>query len=109
MKLCLQSPLPLDELESYAKTIFNAIPAREGLTEPKTNPFLTKSTGFLPVEAPQLVKYVPINDEITLDFWFTLPSVMMDFDSSPQSQGSEWPKISLDGIQFGWFIKRHIN
>ena len=74
MKLCLQSPLPLDELEDYAKSIFNEIPAREGLTEPKTNPYLSKTTGFLPVEAPQLVKYVPINDEITLDFWFSLPS-----------------------------------
>ena len=96
MKLCLQSPLPLDELESYAKSIFNAIPAREGLSEPKTNPFLTKTTGFLPVEAPQLVKYVPINDEITLDFWFSLPRpVFKNFRYCLES-------YTLDEFYFRW-------
>ena len=85
MHLCLQSPHTLDELESYVVEIFSDVPQRPGLEAPKTNPFTRDAfeKAYKPEHKSKLIKYCPIKDELTLDFWFHIPSVLKQFTTDP--------------------------
>merc|ERR1711970_1602228 len=87
MQLCIQSPHSLDELESYVTSIFDAVPARPGLDEPATNPFTPGvfDEAYKEGEKNRLIKYCPIKDELTLDFWFHIPTVQQHYATDPSA------------------------
>ena len=119
MKICLnselKSPHTLDELESFVTEIFTDVPRRPNLDEPVTKPFSesTFSEAYKPGHKSKLVKYCPIKDEQTLDFWFHIPTTLQNFTTNPlmvvgyllghEGAGSVLEKLKQEGTTLSSF------
>ena len=60
MNLCVQSADTLDHMETYVRSIFSAIPKRDGLERPKTNPYTeSNALSLFKTNRPKLIRHVP--------------------------------------------------